>query len=119
MRQRYEFAVNGSNDVFGQDETDPGLAISSIKAAQAALNHMATDYDEWFEADGVPKCVVVLRRQSDHRMVAEFQPRYYRTVAGTLKVKWTRVEQPWGLLPNAWGKAGRREVVRGSRGRWE
>jgi hypothetical protein len=90
-QMRYEFVVDGSNDVFGQDETDASLAMRSIKEAHAALNYMATDYGDWFEPDGFPKSVVALRRQSDHRLVAEFRPRYYRTPPGAMKVRWTRV----------------------------
>ena len=86
---RYEFVVDGSNNIFGQDETDASLAMRSIKEAHAALNYMATDYGDWFESDGVPKSVVALRRQDDHATVAQFRPRAVRTPTGVLKVQWT------------------------------
>jgi hypothetical protein len=95
---RYEFTVDGSNDVFGQDETDATLAMRSIREAHAALNYMATDYGDWFESDGLPKSVVALRRQKDHCVVAEFRPRVYRMPKGGWKVRWTRIRATPGLI---------------------
>jgi hypothetical protein len=93
--RRYEFAIDGSNDCFGQDETNPELAVGSIREAVISLNTMATDCDEWLDEFSRPLKTVELRRQDDRKTVAVFEPHEaiaYRYQDGTVtkKVAWGR-----------------------------
>lgn len=93
--RRYEFAIDGSNDVFGQDETRPELAIGSISEARNALSAMAKDCEQWLGEDLKPLTTVELRRQDDGQTVAIFEPHAqvgHRYPDGTvsMKVVWWR-----------------------------
>jgi hypothetical protein len=93
-RRRYEFAIDGSNDVFGQDDTNPELAVGSIREAKSALNEMASDL-QWLDEDLKPVTKVELRRQEDRHTVAVFEPHArvaHRYTDGTvsMKVVWRR-----------------------------
>jgi hypothetical protein len=93
--RRYEFAIDGSNDCFSQDETNPELAVGSIQEAVISLNTMATDCNQWLDENGNPLTTVELRRQADRRTVAIFAPHArvgHRFEDGTvaIKVDWRR-----------------------------